>query len=57
MTPLDQALLSNGRGYPRICPTPKRVRMTGQRNFRELLLFFLTTIKLRGQDEGDLEGN
>ena len=39
MAPLDQALLSNGCVYPRICPTPEHVEMAGQRNFENCYYF------------------
>ena len=57
MAPLDQALLLNGCGYPRICATPGHVKMAGQTNFRELLLFLVTNLKLRSRNGGSLEGN
>ena len=46
MAPLDQEMLSDGCGYPRICPTPRHVQMEGKRNFGELLLFLVTILKL-----------
>ena len=57
MAPLDQALLSNGCGYPLICPERQHVDMAGQGNFREWLLLLVTTLKLRSRNGGDLEGN